>query len=255
MSWTHCDNRQKEAPRCGYLLGMKLHLQIVLCLLVVSWSLSAHAHGPRPQVLELSVSYTPGGGVHALTNNQGVFADLNSTYRWVCEDAIYPLANTQGLALFGESDERWVVATNHGIHISMNSGCEFAPASGDVGVMRTAGLWRFSDTDLLMTGSMKLGEPNRLYKSSDQGHTWDAGADELDGQVLSVQWFSGEAPRMLVHTDRELYLAGHEGENASPVSIATEAIQIAGHLVRSVAIDPSENRRILIAVDGGNRLR
>ena len=75
----------------------RLRLAIVLGCLWPSLSLS---HGPRPEVIGLTVSAMPGGGIHALTDNQGVFAALNFSYKWVCEDAIYPLARTQGLALF-----------------------------------------------------------------------------------------------------------------------------------------------------------
>ena len=151
---------QRHSQGAGSVFGLSVFAAFFSLVIVYT----AQAHGPRPQVIGLTISQAPGGGVHALTNNQGVFADLNFSYRWVCEDAIYPLAFTQGLALFGPFDERWVVATNHGVHVSVDSGCDFNAASGNVGRMRTAGQWRFRDSDLLITASAP-DQPNTIYQA------------------------------------------------------------------------------------------
>ena len=225
----------------------------LLCLLITLTQ--ARAHGPRPKVVNLTVSNGPTGAIHALTSNQGVFADLNASYRWVCEDAIYPLAFTQGLALFGEFDSRWVVATNHGIHVSEDAGCDFEPVIGELGRIRTAGLWRHPLHDTLFSGSVRPDGPNRLYRSTDQGATWIPVVEDLEGHVLSILWLSSGMTRMIIHTGRRLYLADAQGDDLSPLNISLDNVDVPAHLIRTVAVAGGDIERILVTVDGGARQR
>ena len=111
---------------------------MLTCIAAPGWS-----HGVRPRVTDL-VTTSDGNGtnVHALTTNQGVYAQLKSQYRWVCEDAVFPLAETVGLAIQNVDPPRWLIATRRGLFLSNDSGCSYTP----VEPLQVKPSWLFTTT-------------------------------------------------------------------------------------------------------------
>jgi hypothetical protein len=227
--------------------------QIVLFLLL--WPASTLAHGPRPEVIGLTLSETPGGGVHALTNNQGVFAALNFNYKWICEDAIYPLARTQGLALLGLHELRWLVATNHGLHVSVDDGCDFQAVDHALGIERLSGLWKNPLTQGVVTATATPDEPSILFESIDEGRTWTRLPLEAAGVVKDIQWVPTVPERMLVHSDAGLYLREMAGRDFQILEVRTAEQLIPTDFVRAIMVSPVSPERMLALANAGERTR
>jgi len=229
-------------------------LRFVFALSLV-WPTLSLSHGPRPQVIGLSVSQLPGGGIHALTDNQGVFADLNFSYKWVCEDAIYPFARTQGLALLGPDETRWLVATNHGLHVSVDGGCDFEAVDHPIGSMRLSGLWENPVTEGVVTATASPDSPSNLFASTDEGRTWNQLLLQVNGVVKDIHWVVTEPLRMLVHSEMGLYLAEANGVGFQPMEIRTPEQVVPLEFVSSVVVSPVDPERIVVLANAGERTR
>ncbi len=213
------------------------------------------AHGFRPEVVSLTLSRAMPGAVHGLTNNQGIFANLSGTYRWICEDAVYPFAKTQGLALYGAAEERWLVATNHGLHVSFDGGCDFEAVDHELGGMRLTGLWRHDADDALITISGEPGVPNRVFLSRDEGRTWSVMDLSVEGVFRGFHWLPSVEPGFILHTDAAIYRVGLETRGHTVINVSSAQLEVPVEQVLKLSVSPADPQRLLALAEAGDRGR
>ena len=97
-----------------------LALTLFLCTLSSAFG---HGQSPKPGRIQFSAIYEDSQWV--LTDSQGVFVNLKSGFRWLCEDAIMPYAAVKGIAISADVNEVWTVATGKGLFRSLDRGCNF----------------------------------------------------------------------------------------------------------------------------------
>lgn len=216
-------------------------------LLLTSMSVTAYGHGPDPEVIALSSSPGPGASIHALTTNQGILAHLNFEYKWVCEDAIYPFARTNALIIDVQDPSRWLVATNHGVHLSSNGGCDFSAVEHPLAQMRAMGLWQRPRGQRTVVAAEDADGQSSLFWTDDVGRTWHAFPVHVSGRVISISWFGAETETMLVHHSGGLSLRNLEGGLVRELTITDAQLEIPFDSIRQVDISPV-NADVMLAV-------
>ncbi|MBV71037.1 MAG: hypothetical protein CMH52_06760 [Myxococcales bacterium] len=232
-------------------------------LLLAFLSISAYGHGPDPKVIALSSSTGPGDGIHALTTNQGILVYLNFEYKWVCEDAIHPFARTNALVIDDQDPSQWLVATNYGVHRSIDGGCDFSAVDHPLAHMRAVGLWPRPNGQRTVVAAENDEGESTLFWSDDMGRTWQAFPVHASGRVLSIRWVTGDSETMLVHHSGGLSVRDVEGQILRELTITDAQLEIPFDSIRHVDISPvnvdvmlavvqvAERSRILRTADGG----
>lgn len=228
----------------------------VIVLMAMLGSLEvAQAHGPRPEVVGLTLSGVGNDAVHALTSNQGVFAQHDGQYRWVCEDAVYPFAKTHSLILSGEAEQRWLVATNYGLHVSTDGGCDFAPVEHALGTTRVAGAWRQPDAEGIVVLEANVDGPNDVLLSTDEGETWRTITGPVRGTFRSFHWLGGTGGAFLIRTDSHLQRGHLDEETLIDLEIQVAGLQIPLSEVMTLTVSPRLDEELLVSVRVGERSR
>jgi len=210
------------------------------------------AHGGQPMAQAIIFQESHPGVQWVLTDNQGVYANLKSGFRWLCEDAIAPTAGLRGLQLHGEKGELWTVATSQGLFRSTDSGCGFERIQGPTRDRPLAGLWSLDGT--WWTGSAVVDSPNDLYRSNDQGRTWHALELALDGRVIEL--FSPRTGGPLyLHTSTGLFRHRVHEEGFTRLELISGGRSIPGHLIMEVRGSTQDDGYLLATIDAGIRTR
>ena len=234
-------------------------------LVLLSLSAAGDAHGPDPEVIRLSSSTGPGSGVYALTTNQGILAYLNFEYKWVCEDAIYPFAKTNALVIDEREPSRWLVATNHGVHISTDNGCDFSPVDHPLARMRAVGLWQRPEGSRTVVAADRVDEGSLLFWSDDIGRSWQEFPAHISGEIISITWFGAQHEKLLVHHSRGISVRDMDGNSLRELTVVDGDLAIPFGFVQQIDISPlnqnimlavvqlEERSRVLRTEDGGRR--
>ena len=234
-------------------------------LLLLLASALGYAHGPDPEVIRLSSSTGPGAGIYALTTNQGILAYLNFEYKWICEDAIYPFARTNALVIDEREPSRWLVATNYGLYISTDNGCDFSPVDHALARMKTVGLWQRPNGSRIIAAAEHADEGSMLFWSDDLGRTWQDFPVHVSGKVISVIWFGADHENILVHHSRGISVRESDGKLLRELTVTDGSLNIPFGFIGQIDISPTnqdimlaviqlvERSRILRTDDGGRR--
>ncbi|MCA9537649.1 MAG: hypothetical protein KC620_02100, partial [Myxococcales bacterium] len=199
----------------------------------------ALAHGDRPRVVGLV--FPPGGEadtVYALTDQQGLFANPKSGFRWLCEDAVAPLAGLRGLAFAGQ---RLVAATSVGLFASEDGGCGWARVEGPPAGHRLAGLWTHPTDGGWLVASQGEGVLNGVWRSDDEGETWTMAMPALRGRVRDLRWAVSDADRVYLGTTEGNWRSDDGGRSFAPlVAEAAIAPPVQPSEARLLAVDPDD---------------
>ena len=221
---------------------------MLTCIAAPGWS-----HGVRPRVTDL-VTTSDGNGtnVHALTTNQGVYAQLKSQYRWVCEDAVFPLAETVGLAIQNVDPPRWLIATRRGLFLSNDSGCSYTPVepSGQAFVAlhhhQTGAVIAMSEDSLGMRGLLKAVEVDGQFQPVSL---------PPDAQLRRFLWHPYDARQMIAIGRSRLFFSMDGGTTFEHRPLAVGGLDVAASLVFSIAWSPADPSRIAASIRNGERTR
>ena len=217
-------------------------------LVIISWT-QATAHGDRPRATHIVFLDAHPDVAWILTDSQGIFANIKTGFRWLCEDAVAPLAGVRGLFVGGEEANQWAVATTQGLYTSNNSGCGFERASGVAGTHRMVGLWSHPTDTTLLTASSSVGYFNDLFRSDDGGFTWQGLGLQLLGRVRRVLWSPSDAGRIYLAHSHGFLRSLDGGEHFDAISPGTAAMMPMPSEVQLLAVDTEDPDLVFVAVE------
>ena len=214
---------------------------------------SVWAHGERPRVTHLSISPSYPDSIFALTDTQGIFADLKRGFSWLCEDAVHAGAATRGILVSGDRNQHWLIATADGLFTSDDRGCNFSRVAGPLSTHDLAGLWTHPDTPTLFTagGSVPMGYD--VFRSPGHGQGWTALGLALTGRIRTLLWSRVDADRLYVHHRDGILRSVDDGNTFTALEVRIGAQEIPSVLIHQLVVSPTRVGLLLAIVESGDQ--
>jgi len=138
---------------------------------------TAWGHGARPSVFDI---VERDGGVVGMATTFGVIHDGGDGLTWSCTAAV-PATPTG--YLFAGDDV--IATTTDGLYVSDDSGCTWSEHPSDIAAPVVTEVRRDgADGGSTWLVTADLDAPNGVYRSDDDGRTWDAFGPTLDDTAL-----------------------------------------------------------------------
>jgi photosystem II stability/assembly factor-like uncharacterized protein len=209
--------------------------------LILFCSSIAHGHGDRPRATELLFVDAHPDVVWVLTDSQGIYANLKTGFRWLCEDAVAPSSGVRGLHISGNDGEDWVVATTRGLFRSTDGGCDFVRIEESVGSHRLEGLWRHPLDGSLLTASSSVGYFNDVYRSVDEGQSWEAAGLGLTGRVTQLLRAPSDPLRVYLKHSEAALRSEDGGLNFEEIQRGAPVVEATPGDFRLLAVHPIDS--------------
>lgn len=157
---------------------------VLLLLPALAW-----AHGGQPQARHLHFAPQFPDTVFAATDTQGLYiGGPRGDYRWLCEDAVAPLAGVRFATPIGAGQTRWLVGAEEGLFLTEDRGCGFeATLAEPLAGNRAVAADRHPERpDEVLVATDGFGRPNDVWRSVDGGAHWTPAGLEVIGALTGL---------------------------------------------------------------------
>lgn len=206
-------------------------------------------HGGEPSITALRFPAHRPGEVWAITDNQGLYAELGGTTAWLCEDAVAPAAGIDDIVALGDG-QRWLILTEEGLFTSGDGGCSFGGPPAALAEQQVAALSAHPQNPAeAVAVTETFAAENDVWRTTDGGGTWRAVGLALRGRFTGLLRSEADPERLYALHDRGVYTSADGGRRWQPIAAGPPELAALPSAMTLLAAPPGDPLRLFAGVE------